>query len=169
MSESAHLRVIIVDDEEPARMAVRHDLESLGGVTIVAECANGFEGGARGQRAAGGAAGGSAAAQRANAEARRLRRIELIGRDVPVIFITAYDEFALRAFEVHAVDYLLKPFARERLHEAYASARVRDAASRSARRPRSGRGRAARPNSSRSRSPRHPRRPERARRSGRED
>ena len=38
--------------------------------------------------------------------------LELVGRDVPVIFVTAYDEFALRAFEVHAVDYLLKPFAR---------------------------------------------------------
>jgi two-component system LytT family response regulator len=33
--------------------------------------------------------------------------LDLVGRDVPVVFVTAYDEFALRAFEVHAVDYLL--------------------------------------------------------------
>ena len=46
--------------------------------------------------------------------------LELIGGEVPVIFVTAYDEFALRAFEVHAVDYLLKPFTGERLAAALA-------------------------------------------------
>ncbi len=51
--------------------------------------------------------------------------LELIGKNVAVIFITAYDEFALRAFEVHAVDYLLKPFARERLNAALTRARAR--------------------------------------------
>ena len=51
--------------------------------------------------------------------------LELLGREVPVIFITAYDEFALRAFEVHAVDYLLKPFREERLGEALSRARGR--------------------------------------------
>ena len=55
--------------------------------------------------------------------------LELVGGDVPVVFVTAYDEFALKAFEVHAVDYLLKPFRR-------ASARGR---------PRPGAGRPARP------------------------
>lgn len=48
-----------------------------------------------------------------------------MGRDTAVIFTTAYDEYALRAFEVHAVDYLLKPFGRERLQEALARARER--------------------------------------------
>ena len=41
--------------------------------------------------------------------------LELVGPGMPVIFVTAYDEFALKAFEVHAVDYLLKPFSRDRL------------------------------------------------------
>jgi len=40
--------------------------------------------------------------------------LELIGPDVPVIFVTAYDEYAMKAFEVHAVDYLLKPVGKER-------------------------------------------------------
>ena len=115
------LRVVIVDDEEPARLAVRQDLEALGGTTIVAECANGFE-----------------AVRVVSLEAVDLLLLdvqmpkldgfdvlELIGRDVPVVFITAYDEFALRAFDVHAVDYLLKPFARERLQEALERARRR--------------------------------------------
>jgi two-component system LytT family response regulator len=105
------LRAMIVDDEEPARLAVRHGLEAIGGVEIVAECGNGFE------------------AVKAVSEARPdvvfldvqmpkldgFEVLELIGREMPVVFVTAYDEFALRAFEVHAVDYLLKPFTAERL------------------------------------------------------
>src|SRR5438552_4445771 len=51
--------------------------------------------------------------------------LELVGRDVGVIFVTAYDKYALRAFEVHAVDYLLKPFSSERLREALNRARRR--------------------------------------------
>ena len=121
MSSSDVLRVVIVDDEEPARMAVRQDLEALGGVTIVAECANGFE------------AVRVVSEQPVDLLLLDVQMpkldgfdvLELIGRNVPVIFITAYDEFALRAFDVHAVDYLLKPFARERLEAALARARAR--------------------------------------------
>jgi two-component system LytT family response regulator len=51
--------------------------------------------------------------------------LELLEREIPVVFITAYDEFALRAFEVRAVDYLLKPFTAERLAEAIGRARER--------------------------------------------
>jgi two-component system LytT family response regulator len=51
--------------------------------------------------------------------------LELLEREVAVVFVTAYDEHAVRAFEVHAVDYLLKPFSRERLAEALTQARKR--------------------------------------------
>ena len=51
--------------------------------------------------------------------------LELVGGDIPVIFVTAYDSHAIRAFEVHAVDYLLKPFSAERLAEALGRARIR--------------------------------------------
>ena len=44
-----------------------------------------------------------------------LEVLELIGDSADVIFVTAYDQYAVRAFEVHAVDYLLKPFSGERL------------------------------------------------------
>src|SRR4029450_5558566 len=49
--------------------------------------------------------------------------LELVGREVSVIFVTAYDRYALRAFEVHALDYLLKPFDRDRFRHALGRAR----------------------------------------------
>ncbi len=113
------LRVAIVDDEELARVVLRECLAAHADVEMVAECANGFD------------------AVKAVAELRPdlvfldiqmpkldgFEVLELIGRDVAVVFVTAYDEYALRAFEVHAVDYLLKPFSAERLAEALDHAR----------------------------------------------
>lgn len=122
MSASAPvLRVVIVDDEAPARLAVRDGLRRIGGTDVVAECANGFE------------------AVKAVTECQPdvllldvqmpkldgFEVLELVGRHVPVVFVTAYDEFALRAFEVHAVDYLLKPFTDERLVAALERVRAR--------------------------------------------
>jgi two-component system LytT family response regulator len=115
------LRVAIVDDEELARAVVREYLTDLPDVEIVAECANGFE------------------AVKAVAELRPdlllldvqmpkltgFEVLDLVGRDVAVVFVTAYDQYAVRAFDVHAVDYLLKPFSAERLAEAIARARER--------------------------------------------
>ena len=115
------LRVAVVDDEPPARMVLREYLEQEQDVAIVAECANGFE------------------AVKAVAEQKPdllildvqmpkldgFEVLELVGGDTAVIFATAYDEYALKAFDVHAVDYLLKPFSRERLHEAIERARHR--------------------------------------------
>lgn len=124
----ARLRVVIVDDEEPARMALRAALAVMDDIEVVGECANGFE------------------AVKVVGEARPdlllldiqmpkldgFDVLELVGGDVPVVFVTAYDEFALRAFEVHAIDYLLKPFTQARLEEALARARERSGAPRPA-------------------------------------
>ena len=99
------IRALIVDDEELARQIVREMLLAHPEVEVVAECANGFE------------------AVKALAELNPdllfldvqmpkldgFEVLELAGPDVAVIFLTAYDQYALRAFEVHAVDYLLKP------------------------------------------------------------
>lgn len=115
------LRIMVVDDEPLARTVVREYAAGEPGVEIVAECANGFE------------------AVKAAAEMKPdlvmldvqmpkldgFEVLELLGRDQPVIFVTAYDQYALRAFEVHAIDYLLKPYSAERFHEAIARARER--------------------------------------------
>jgi len=117
------LRVAIVDDEELARRVLREYLAAHPDVEIVAECANGFE-------------AVQAVAERSpdllllDVQMPKLdgfEVLELIERDLPVIFVTAYDEYAVRAFEVHAVDYLLKPFAPERLAAALDRARGRTA------------------------------------------
>ena len=118
---SRRLRIAIVDDEELARAVAREYLAQMADVEIVAECANGFE------------------AVKAVSDLRPdlllldvqmpkldgFEVVELVGRDVAVVFVTAYDSYALRAFEVHAVDYLLKPFSADRLVAALERARER--------------------------------------------
>lgn len=114
------LRAVIVDDEELARAVIREMLQPHPDIEIAAECANGFE------------------AVKAVAELKPdllfldiqmpkldgFEVLELIDRSPAVIFITAYDTYAIRAFEVHAVDYLLKPFSRERFEAALERART---------------------------------------------
>jgi two-component system LytT family response regulator len=118
------LTAIIVDDEALARQVLREYLKELGGVEVLAECANGFD-------------AVKAVTERPpdllflDIQMPKLdgfEVLELLGetaRGLAVIFVTAYDEYALRAFEVHAVDYLLKPFAADRLGEAVARATAR--------------------------------------------
>lgn len=120
MSEKS-IRALIVDDEDLARQVVREMLQSHAEVEIIGECANGFE------------------AVRMAAELKPdlifldiqmpkldgFEVLELIGQDVAVVFVTAYDEHALRAFEVHAVDYLMKPFRAERFDAALDRAKQR--------------------------------------------
>ena len=118
------LTAIIVDDEPPARMVLKEYLSSHADVKVVAECGNGFE------------------AVKAVSDERPdllfldiqmpkldgFEVLELLGSSLDqtaVIFATAYDEYALRAFEVHAVDYLLKPYSQERFDDALARARER--------------------------------------------
>jgi two-component system LytT family response regulator len=121
MMPSHTIRLAIVDDEQLARAILRELLTAHDDVEIVAECGNGFE------------------AVKAVAEAKPdllmldiqmpkldgFDVLDLIGSDLPVIFVTAFDAYALRAFDVHAVDYLLKPFSAERLGEALDRARAR--------------------------------------------
>jgi two-component system LytT family response regulator len=115
------LRIVIVDDEPLARTVVREYLGAHAGVEIVAECGNGFE-------AVKAVTELSPDLLFLDVQMPKLSGfevLELLGRDLPVVFTTAYDQYALRAFEVHAVDYLLKPFSEDRFAEALSRARER--------------------------------------------
>src|SRR6478736_7168470 len=123
MTDSS-LRVVIVDDEPLARAVVREFIAAHPGVDVVAECANGFEA----VKAVSELAPDLVFLDVQMPKLSGFEVLELIGRAVPVVFTTAYDQYALRAFEVHAVDYLLKPFSEQRFAEALARARERLAA-----------------------------------------
>ena len=115
------LRVVIVDDEPLARAVIREYLRAHPEVDVVAECGNGFE-------AVKAVAELSPDLVFLDVQMPKLNGfevLELLGRDVAVVFTTAYDQYALRAFDVHAVDYLLKPFDERRFSEALSRARTR--------------------------------------------
>jgi len=121
VKDDRKITVLIVDDEDLARLVLRELIQTRPEIVVAAECANGFE------------------AVKAVAEHKPdlifldvqmpklsgFDVLELIGTDTAVIFVTAYDQFAMRAFEVHAVDYLLKPIGRERFEAALERAKSR--------------------------------------------
>jgi two-component system LytT family response regulator len=121
MTSADHLRVVIVDDEPLARAVVREYLAAHPDVEIVAECGNGFDA----VKAVTDLAPDLMFLDVQMPKLNGFEVLELLGREVPVVFITAYDQYALRAFEVHAVDYLLKPFSEERFGEALERTRER--------------------------------------------
>jgi two-component system LytT family response regulator len=108
------IRTLIIEDEAPARELLKHYLNDYPEIELIAECADGFSG------------------LKTIAELKpdlvfldiqmpRLTGFELVEvmTEKPVIiFTTAYDQFAIRAFELNALDYLLKPFPKERLRQA---------------------------------------------------
>jgi len=124
MAESP-LKVLIVDDEAPARNRLRDLLADCGGtvpLAVIGEASNGRE------------ALEAAAAHAPDVILLDIRMPEIDGIEVAqhlqklddppaVIFTTAYDAYAIKAFEVHAVDYLLKPIRAARLEQALARAR----------------------------------------------
>lgn len=118
-NNKAVMKVIIIDDEPLARSLLEELLEEEKNINIVASCNDGFE--------------GLKAIQEHQPDLIFLdiqmpkitgfELLELIDNPPIVIFTTAYDEYALKAFEVNALDYLLKPFDRERLQKALGKAR----------------------------------------------
>jgi two-component system, LytTR family, response regulator AlgR len=126
MTEERPLRIMIVDDEAPARSRMRD---------LLADCAQETPLVVTGEAAGGRAALELLAARPADVVLLDIRMPEMDGielaqhlqkQEAPpgVIFVTAYDAYAIRAFELHAIDYLLKPIRAGRLREALARARA---------------------------------------------
>jgi two-component system LytT family response regulator len=110
-----------VDGEQVVRVVLRELLKTDPEIQIVAECANGFE-------AVKAVVAHKPALMFLDVQMPKLSGfdvLELIEEDVAVIFVTAYDQYAMKAFEVHAVDYLLKPIGRERFEAALERAKKR--------------------------------------------
>jgi len=126
--KAAKMRVLIVDDEPPARRNVAMLLQADADLEIIGECGSGKD---------------------AIAATRKLRPdlifldvqmpegdgfevLEMLGTELPpaIVFVTAYDQYALRAFEAGALDYLLKPFDNSRFYRALARAKAKIALAR---------------------------------------
>src|SRR5580698_9284339 len=108
------IKAIIIDDEPLARMIVQEYLATYTDIKVLQECSDGFE--------------GIKAIQQWHPDLIFLdiqmpkingfEMLELVEQPPAVIFTTAFDEYALKAFEAHAVDYLLKPFSKDRFVKA---------------------------------------------------
>jgi two-component system LytT family response regulator len=108
------MKALIIDDEPLARMIVKEYLQAYPQIEVMQECNDGFE--------------GLKAIQQHQPDLIFLdvqmpkisgfEMLELLDKTPAIIFTTAFDEFAIKAFENHAVDYLLKPFSKERFDKA---------------------------------------------------
>lgn len=108
------ITVLIIDDEPLARSIVRSFLEEKGDYSIVGECANGYEG----LKAIDSLKPDLVFLDIQMPKINGFEMLELVDDPVSVIFTTAFDEYALKAFETCAVDYLLKPFTEDRFDQA---------------------------------------------------
>jgi two-component system LytT family response regulator len=115
------IKVIIIEDEELGRQLIKNYLSGQDNVEVVAECENGFE--------------GIKAIQDLNPDLLFLdiqmpklngfEMLEILDEKPEIIFTTAYNQYAIQAFELNAIDYLLKPFSKDRLLDALEKAKER--------------------------------------------
>lgn len=115
------MKVLIIEDEAPAREIVKSFLSNHDGIELCGEFADGFS--------------GIKAIKELNPDLIFLdvqmpkitgfEMLELIDTPPEIIFTTAYDQYAIKAFEMNAVDYLLKPFAQDRFDQALEKAKTR--------------------------------------------
>jgi two-component system, LytTR family, response regulator len=108
------IRIIIIDDEAPAREIIKHYLNEVDSVEVIAECADGFTG----LKTISSMKPDLVFLDIQMPRLTGIEMIEVMTEKPEIIFTTAYDQFAIRAFELNAVDYLMKPFPKRRFLEA---------------------------------------------------
>lgn len=113
------MRILIVDDEAPARERLKRLLEDIEGVELIGEA----EDGARAVELIETLSPDLVLLDIQMPALNGFEVVEALQAPPPIIFVTAYDEYAIRAFDIHALDYLLKPFSRARLEKAIQRAR----------------------------------------------
>lgn len=107
-------RALIIDDEPLARLIVREYLQSFPQIEVLQECGDGFEG----VKAINQYQPDLIFLDVQMPKINGFEMLELVEQQPAVIFTTAFDEYAIKAFETHAADYLLKPFSKERFTKA---------------------------------------------------
>ncbi|MGB9470722.1 MAG: response regulator [Candidatus Acidiferrum sp.] len=116
-------KALIVDDEELARKLIREMLATHPEIEVASECGNGMEA----VKAAGEHKPDLLFLDVQMPKLTGFDVLELIDRNgVAIVFVTAFDQYAMKAFDVHAVDYLLKPFSRERFEAALERAKSQE-------------------------------------------
>src|SRR5665647_943699 len=108
------IRTIIIEDEAPAREILKHYLKDHYEVDIIAECSDGFAG----LKSISELKPDLVFLDIQMPKLTGFEMLEVLEERPEIIFTTAYDQFAIKAFELNAVDYLLKPYLKERLKES---------------------------------------------------
>ncbi len=108
------IKTVLIEDEAPAREILKFYLKDFPEIDIIAECADGFSG----LKAISFLKPDLVFLDIQMPRLTGFELIEVMTEKPAIIFTTAYDQFALKAFELNAIDYLLKPFPKERLQSA---------------------------------------------------
>jgi two-component system LytT family response regulator len=112
------IRTLIIEDEAPARDIIKHYLKEIESIELIGECADGFSG----LKAISFDKPDLVILDIQMPRLTGIELIEVLTEKPEIIFTTAYDQFAIRAFELNAVDYLLKPFSEKRFMDAVGKA-----------------------------------------------
>ncbi|HLN56441.1 MAG TPA: LytTR family transcriptional regulator DNA-binding domain-containing protein [Bacteroidales bacterium] len=108
------VRIVIIDDETPAREIIKHYLAETEGIEIIAECSDGFSG----LKTISSLKPDLVFLDIQMPRLTGIELVEVMTEKPEIIFTTAYDQYAIRAFELNAVDYLMKPYQKRRFLEA---------------------------------------------------
>lgn len=108
------IRTVIIDDETPAREIIKYYLKDLENIEVISECADGFSG----LKTISSMKPDLVFLDIQMPRLTGIELVEVLTEKPEIIFTTAYDQFAIRAFELNAVDYLLKPFPKRRFLDA---------------------------------------------------
>lgn len=120
------IRTVIIEDEAPARELLKHYLKEIGEIELIGECQDGFTG----LKTISEMKPDLIILDIQMPKLTGFEMLEILDERPEIIFTTAYDQYAIKAFELNAVDYLLKPFPGERLKEAVSKVIERTAAGR---------------------------------------
>lgn len=109
-----NIKIVIIDDEAPAREIIKHYLKEVDSIEVIAECSDGFSG----LKTVSVMKPDLIFLDIQMPRLTGIEMVEVLTEKPEIIFTTAYDQYAIRAFELNAIDYLMKPYQKRRFLEA---------------------------------------------------